>query len=53
MYVSPGRISKSSSSSARTYFARTFVASSTSVKSSPWRVRASRRLFPISNTGRF
>ena len=50
MYASPGMDVKSSSSSARMYFARIFVASSISGYPSPCRSRASRRLLPISNT---
>src|SRR3954463_4794105 len=37
----------SSFSSARRYFARIFVATSTSVRSSPWRMRASRSRSPM------
>ncbi len=44
-----GRMSKRSSSSARRYFGRIFVRSSSSGKSRFWRRRASRRLEPMSN----
>ena len=49
-YGSAGSASNCSSSIARRYFPRIFVASSTCAIVIPWRVRASRRLFPISNT---
>ena len=49
-YVGAGRMSKCSSSSARRYFGRIFVRSSSSGKSRFWRRRASRRLEPMSNT---
>jgi hypothetical protein len=46
----PGKMSNRSSSSAMRYRARIRVARSTSASSSFWRIRASRRLLPISNT---
>src|SRR3954452_9688436 len=46
--VGPGRSSHSSLSSARRYFARIFVAASTSAMSIRRRIRASRRVSPIS-----
>src|SRR5690349_12241963 len=49
MYVCAGSWSNCSSSSRRRYLARTFVRTSSSGKSSPFLVRASRRLAPISN----
>src|SRR5207302_2857806 len=49
-YVCAGSTSNCSSSSARRYLARILVDCSISGKSRAWRRRASRRLFPISNT---
>src|SRR3978361_1515716 len=49
--VVPGSSPNSSFSSARRYFARIFVADSTSAMSIFWRMRASRSLSPIA-TGR-
>src|SRR5581483_5251440 len=49
-YVCAGSSSNCSSSSARRYLPRIFVASSASATSMPRRTRASRRLLPISNT---
>src|SRR5260221_8118675 len=51
-YVSAGSSSKCSSSSARRYLPRIFVASSACANSIPRRTRASLRLFPISNKAR-
>ena len=49
-YVGAGRMSNCSSSSARRYLGRIFVRSSSAAKSSSWRILASRRLEPMSNT---
>ena len=50
-YVGPGSRSHSSFSSARRYFARIFVSDSTSEMSMRWRMRASRRVAPMSAIG--